>query len=193
MAAISDPLEIVPLADMRLQLRASDTSDNNSIITANIKAAVGWLIKETGRPILRVTETYSHRPCPGKAPLLIRRQNVTAVTELKYWDADDDDLRSNPTGSITTFGRLLLYPTRPHLCAYLYPEDDEEFPKVLDGSVYELTLTRGIDFALPEAESLKQALILVTREFYEGRREIASNSAIYSLISSWVAEYPDVP
>lgn len=175
--------DILSVADARLQFRAPDNAEENAIIEQNIKSAVDHVQERTGIPLLNVTEAKEVFPTNIESAIILPGRFVAEVTEIKYWQTTQK-LREAPAGSVTVsdLGRLVI----DKQWAILYPPA-AGWPERLPASPLLAEYVRKYDSDSDGFENVKTAVILVAREYYEGRREIANpiNLAVNRLIMLW--------
>ena len=175
--------DILSVADARLQFRAPDNAEENAIIEQNIKSAVDYVQERTGIPLINVTEAKEVFPHEDTGTLLLEGRFIKEVTEIKYWEPTQE-LRENPSGTVTLtdLGRLNI----DSWCADQYPPA-AGWPERMAWSPLRVEFTQEFTHESRGYENIKTAVILVAREYYEGRREIANpiNLAVNRLIMLW--------
>ena len=127
---VSDPLEVVSVAQMRQQLRlGASTGDNDPhdpIVTAAIRAGVAFVAKNTTIPLL--DESVS---CQVEAPshagyVTVPVAYIRSITRVKYW-TEAQGYRVDPAGEIlpASLGRVVFQQDRN---AYVYPPTTDGWP-----------------------------------------------------------------
>ena len=174
----ANALDIVSLAMMKSELRipAAEVS-HDTLLTSQIQNAVSFVSRPLRVPLLDRAEGFRcSRPSYSATPIILPTDGVRSVGSIKYW-LPDGSLREAPGGTIAldTLGRLVDY------CGFvIYPPADG-WPAVLDGSLIEIVVTRGMD--TPPA--LRSAVVLCVRQLYDGYREIRPTEAFYALMSPY--------
>ena len=183
-------LEIVSLDVIKTELRlGGDTVesraafvDHDLLLTGHIQAAVGFVEDRVRLVLIDRTKTFScPRPTKDDSPLCITSYGIKSIDAVRYWTGDDS-LRDDPTGSIAlaTLGREGYYGSKVY---YVWPPEDG-WPKILENSALEIDSTLGLDSdGVPE--SLRQAVVVMVRQLYDGYREMRPTDAFFSLVRFW--------
>ena len=170
-------LDVLPLATVRAELRFDNAeTSQDALLTLQIEAAVDFVARDTGLPLLDTTDTvFAPPPGADDRPLCVMRRHLRDVTALHYWPPDAT-LQDEPTEFTRPGGRtqtipdgMLLYSTAP-------------WPDVLEGTLFRATVDVGLA-AIPP--SLAQAAVLAVRQLYAGYREIRPTEAFFALIAPW--------
>ena len=174
-------LDVLSLAAAKAELQVEDTDAFNARIEAEIGAAVDFVSRELGRPLLDLTEIYECPPPAAGAtyPLRIEATDATGVDHINFWTLDGE-LRSAPEGHIldSDLGRVLLADEQVEV----WPPA-AGWPDALGGSDLEVYITRAFD---TEAHpSVRHAVICATRNFYNGATEIMTRNAVFHLLRPW--------
>ena len=173
---------IVSVDTMKKELRFPENADyHDDLVERHIKAAVSFAVSQTKLPLVDVTETISvARPKSAETALVIRKSHIKRIIEFKYWSLTEH-LWDEPVGVIEPddLGRLEQVCTM----AALYPPSGE-WPEVLSGSKFRIKLCRGL-LAADIPEEVKQAIILIAREFYDGRthEEVKNNTSYMAMLN----------
>ena len=97
-------LGVVPLADAKRELRVSGT-DDDSLITAHIGAAVDYVAGAMGRPLIRETKTYrAMAPMLDEGAIVARLFDLQTVTKVEMWGQSREP-RQTADVVVTSFGR----------------------------------------------------------------------------------------
>ena len=174
-------LDILSLDSAKRQLQVENTDTFDARIEADIGAAVDFVERELGRPLLDLTEIYEYSPPSAGAtyPLRIEATDATGVDSINYW-TQDGELRLAPAGQLaeSDLGRVLL---ADELVEVWPPAAG--WPAALGGSYLEVYITRAFD---TEAHpSVRHAVICATRNFYNGATEIMTRNAVFHLLRPW--------
>lgn len=177
-ASTVDIAGIFSLSDMRREFRVPDVADveRDAVIQANFRAAAAWVMRASGVPILdQVKNIMIHIPFQADCPVRIEDTFVKEVTGIAYWTQEGN--LSNEADGMIAPGRLSKLDFRDR--SFLYPPP-EGWPSNPLSNGMEVTYTRGVTDVSPE---LKQAIILMARNFYKGVPEIKPTSAVHTLIA----------
>lgn len=172
--------EIVALPFLRKQLGLAEDSDSqDDILTAYLDEAVSFVSRETGRPLLDVTDDI-YVTSQNDKHILIECRYVKSVDRIRYWTLAGA-LRSEPDGTIEmdTLGRFHPMTNR----SLLWPPE-AGWPDLLSGTCMEVRLTRGFDLDV-QSKVLRAAVILVVRQLFDGYEQIRPTTAFYALIRQW--------
>ncbi len=178
----TNALEVVSLATIRSELRIPDDS-HDGLLTGQIAAAVSFVSLHLRVPLLdRAEEFRCSRPSYAAAPIVLSTDGVRSVSSVKYWTAAGS-LREAPNGTIAVgaLGRLVEY------CGFVIYPPASGWPLVLDNSLIEIVVTRGMD--TPPA--VIAAVVLCVRQLYNGYREIRPTEAFYALMQPFRAYRAD--
>jgi len=170
-AVATDYLSILSLDQMKSELRLDGVDDLDAAITSQIRAAGSYVAQRTSLPIISQERTWDIE-CfpPEKVPIDIPFTHVYEVPVINYWD-NDGDYREAPNRQINggDLGRVVPYRIDVHYGAHIYwpvggwPEAMESngLPRI------EIVCRRGLN---PVADAIRQAMILVARDYFEGHR-----------------------
>ena len=178
-------IEVVTLETMRRELRISaDDQSQDARITEKIGEAVDFVSERTGLPLLDVTETLYECPYGVDYSILpLRVRDVLSITEIKYWETTQK-LREDPTGEVEvdTLGRLFATCEDESLGFFVYPPADG-WPTRLANSLFQVKVVRGLETIAP---GIKSAVILATRQLFEGFREVRPTNAMFTFMAPHV-------
>ena len=171
-------LEILPLADAKTQLRILGTDDDERI-TFCIEAAVGHVQHQANLPLLDVEDKFWAYGVQRTYPITLPFSFVRSVDNVAYWGTGQMR-REDPTGTVPVvdLGRMEVFDLKRALSVWP-PDDGWPTDRLIEAPIL-FTVTRGVD----SNPRVLQALVLVVREFFEGRREKATLDAASSLIAS---------
>ena len=180
----TNPLSVISLERLRHETRQPSTFvGHNDHLIELLKDAIDFVSKEISRPLLRISEIESiSTPFVKTCPIYIFKSDILSIIELKYW-TEDVSLRDDPDGTldITTLGRLEI---RNQNCYVLYPPETG-WPLTLRSSRFKVMMNRHWPISLNnQNQGLKRAIVVHTREAYDGNLTILTLKAIRSLINS---------
>lgn len=180
----TEATDILSLADAKLQLRADDgIADVDNLVTQAVKSAVGYIEKETGLPLIERQDVYE-APMRGKSlAVIVRARHITAVTEVKYWQTSQE-AREEPTGDVPVANLGRRKEDRIKGWTLIWPPADG-WPDMLGCSLIRFTVTRSYELNESKDEHLRQAIILMTRNFYDQPERFESDFAVNNLIRAW--------
>ena len=214
-----NPLDIVSLDRMKQELRLGGNTtqtrakyaEQDDHIIGIIASAVSIMTGFIGRPLVDIMETISLTPPYGiDDPLRIPANHVKSVERIDYW-GPSSSLRDMHNAHITTsdLGRLV---EQRDGSSFIWPPA-EGWPERLRGSVFEVTVTRGIDFphwpdkpaiGSPPSEiqayetavadrthSIRRAIVIVARHLYDGTDP--DMGVVQNIVSSWRSAYGPGP
>ena len=179
-------LDILSLTDAKLQLRI-DADDHDSLVTSAINSAVNYVQHLTGVPLVDADEIFDIYQSSKDQPMSLPTIDVKSIGSIKYW-TPTQQLREEPSGSIdgdaiSTLGRKneirMAFGSRTEI----WPPEDG-WPDSLSGTKFRVTAKIGFDIDA-QSESLRQAVILMTRHFFEAPERIESDFAVVSLLQPW--------
>ena len=178
----SSGVDIVSVADMKQQLRIPTGSvKHDAMIGRQIEQAASFIAAAIDRPIVAENETFEIEPAADSdGALFIPGRYVSAVSEIRYW-TPAGTLRLDPDGTIANLGRFRAAGARG---AYQWPPAGG-WPETLDGSRYELDITREFDPATKAARAIAAALVVLVRQLYDGHREMRRTHAVNSLLDPY--------
>ena len=179
---VTPPKEVVSLDRLEregFRIPAGDT-DQRELLTGLLKSAVAFVSRQISLPLVDVTETRYMPAAVGDDPLRFRALAVKSVDSVKYW-SPAGALRAKPDGTFATadLGRFVSI-ERDNA---LYPPVGG-WPAVLDGSPFEVEITRGFEIT-EQSQDLRSAVILCVRQLHDGWPEIRPTAAFYALIAPW--------
>lgn len=172
--------DILSLDDAKLQLRI-DGDDHDALVTTAIGAAVSYVAKRTRLPLIDHSRTawFSEAPAKPETRMVIDDPYLTEITSWTYLTTTQDahgdrdgTIDVSTLGRIETdhLGRTIINPPTDG-----WPEMDTSWER--DVLVQKIVYTRGYTPADHE-DLIKQAVILVMRDFYEQPdRETMNQSA----------------
>ena len=165
------------LDDAKIQLRCDDNGPEiRKAVNTAIADAVSYLSAKTELPLIDHDVKHDHYPPrQSQAPLIVRLAFVKGVKALAYWSTVGS-LRLAPDGHINPRGGLGRVEAHgEHVL--VYPPADG-WPAMLPGSPINLILNIGHtpnDVDLPH---VRRAVIIATREFFEGASSVAARRAL---------------
>ena len=174
--------DIISLDEMKTELRLpTDIHDHDGMITSQMKAAASFLSRYISVPLIDVTEIVYGKPKKSDMPIPIEARALKEVSRIRYW-SENGALRTDPTESVDTndIGRI---DSKDEPWNLVYPPASG-WPDRLENSLFELQVVRGIDID-DETEALKQALVLLVRQLYDGFHEFTATNAVMALIAPW--------
>ncbi len=180
----TEAIEIITLDVGKLELQADDgIVDVDRRITRAIKAAVGYVEKETGLPLIEAQDTYEVSVRANEIPAILPRLHIKSIDEVLYWEKEQE-LREEPQGNIAveSLGRIKADPYKDW--TLVWPPADG-WPIRLYGSEFRFTVTRSYELDSSKDEHLLQALILMMRNFYDQPERFESDFAVNNLIRAW--------
>ena len=178
--------DVLSLADAKQELKVIDTNQFDAKITNQIAAAVSFVERQLGRPLIDA-ETIVDCWRPGDTdPLCVRMHDVDRVVDVEYWSTDSS-LREDPDDGVTVadLGRI---DTRPDQ-TIIYPPAGG-WPEILSGSWLRVSMVRAFD--TERHPSVRQAVVVALRMFYAGDGMIGTKAAVYALIDPWMRREPSV-
>ena len=174
-------LDILSLDSAKRELRVEKTDAFDARIIEEIGAAVDFVERELGRPLIDVHEALPvHPPAAGdELPVELRATDVATVGDVSYW-TPAGALRLDPDGTVARadLGRVLIGDNE----VVAYPPVGG-WPAVLPGSKLRVAVTRAFDVAAHP--SVRQAVISALRNFYNGATEIMVRNAVFHLLRPW--------
>ena len=179
---VSDPLEVVSVAQMRQQLRLGASTGANDphdpIVTAAIRAGVAFVARNTLIPLLDESQVCQVEPTSDKAFLELPITYVKSVNAIMFWGVAQG-YREAPAGviSVSTLGRI-VYQKK---ATYIYPPATG-WPTRRTGSPLLVTIIRGV--TITEDDVLFQAVVVYGREYFNGYRELPQNHAVFALMQA---------
>ena len=138
-------LDVLSLDSAKQELQVENTAAFDARITMNIGAAVDFVARELGRPLIDVHEALPvHPPAAGdELPVELRATDVATVGDVSFW-TPTSSLRLDPDGTVTRadLGRVLIGDNE----VVAYPPVGG-WPAVLPGSKLRVAVTRAFDVA----------------------------------------------
>ena len=180
----ANPTDILSVADAREQLRVG--ADADSLIATAIEQAVYYVATLTGLPLLDVQEdVYARIPVTEKSAAFLPVLDVMAVRTFQYWQ-NSQHLRESPNGSFdlsddTAENYAVLRLDDPGLDYTPLWRSNADWPSFLPLSKVKVGVTRGIDLAGVH-RPIKQAVILMMRQFFESPERFESSFAVNALL-----------
>lgn len=180
--------DILSVDAAKMHIEADDGIPNvNAKVTQAIKSAVAHMEKETGYPLIDREEWFDVYPRGTSLPVILPCRFVINVLDVQYWQ-QSQKLREEPSGTIavSALGRRKEDPYRGHTVIW---EPADGWPDRLFSSPIRFQVTRGYDLnpedERPKDEHLRQAIILLTRHFYDQPERFESDFAVNSLVNAW--------
>ena len=169
--------DIMSVDDLKveLQVEASDNTRDFRIGRA-FSGAIDWVGKQIGIPLLDTEKTiYVERPDLKSRLVSITAENILSVTSVSYWETTQD-LREEPTGviAIADLGRLYLTQQWPPSVGW---------PSILEDSMLKFVVKVGVGPTVPPG--IQSALILATRQLFEGYTNIRPTGGIMTFLSAY--------
>lgn len=179
-AAVTD---IVSIADMKLELRIPlwEVGAHDAMIARQITAAVSWIATETGLPLLDEGHTFdAWFPADAHDPLPLGTGHLRRLVSVAYWLAANP-ARGQPGGTIAV--RTLLRIERGAGSIFWCWPPVTGWPSGRrPDTPARVALVVGLA-VVPAA--LRQAIILTTREYYDGRHILKRNHPVFSIINAF--------
>lgn len=199
MAVADSYLDILPLASMKAELRLQDASEMDTAIEGQINAAGSYVAARIAQPLISESGEWRMRGFPQEgAPLDIPVSHIYRVTGVSYWSISGS-WRVAADGEIAALnlGRFETYTAGSHLGTRLYgpatgwPQTLDTGDAGSDAHPVRIGYLRGLD---PVPEAIRQAMILTTRDYFEGHRAIpASGFAIDTLLMPFLPHaHPEI-
>lgn len=177
-------IEILSVDAAKMHIEADDGIPNvDAKVTQAIKSAVAHMEKETGYPLIEREEEFDVYPRGKSLPAVLPCRFVINVVAVEYWQ-QSQQLRDEPSGTIPVddLGRRKENPYRGDTLVW-QPEDG--WPDRLYSSPIRFRVTRSYELTRPKDEHLRQAIILLTRHFYDQPERFESDFAVNSLVNAW--------
>ena len=178
-------VEILSLAAAKAQLDIVETdSTHDANILMAISNAVNYAVEMTGIPLLKRSEQEDIFPRGKDAPAKVQTRDVQSVDKILYW-TPTQTAREEPAGEIedlTTLGEIRPTDTRMGWRTEIWPPQDG-WP---ERSAYmpHLRITYTLNWDIPDkGHSVLQAIILLTRLFFEQPERLETDFAIHALLS----------
>ena len=173
--------DIMSIDDLKveLQVEASDNTRNARIGRA-FSGAIDWVGKQIGTPLLDTEKTlYFNRPDDGNWVIDIIDTTVLSITSISYWEKTQK-IREEPAGQITIagLGRQSIYEE-----GYLVWPPSAGWPSILEDSTLKFVVKVGIGPTVPPG--IQSALILATRQLFEGYTNIRPTGGIMTFLSAY--------
>ena len=174
-------LDVLSLAEARLQCRADDGAEIDMLLTASIEGAVSYVSRMTGTPLVDSNQIFNVLPAT-KDYLILPTRDVKGIERIRYWRTTGS-LRLEPQGSVSVLqlGRteeLEDGRTRVWGPASGWPTG------ILEGSCFVVTALVGFDID-DQSKALREAVILMTRQFFENPDRLESDFAVVALLDPW--------
>lgn len=173
--------DVLSLANARGQLRADEGAEIDALITSAIKSAVDYVSRMTGIPLVDRDVIFNVSES-GKTPLVLPVRDVKEVVCFDYWDFAGE-LRAEPNRQITVSDLGRIEELENGCTRIWYP--DSGWPSKLDDSEFRVTVKIGFDID-DASESLREAVILLARVFFENPDRFESEFAVMALIKPWM-------
>ena len=180
-------IEILSLAEAKQQLWIDNDSQDLQIILA-IQSAVHYVSIMTGLPLIVKQTIYPVcPPIDEKSPIRLQfrflrpqTNQPKGISSIQYWDPTKEK-RDGPTIyiDVNTIGYIRNFNSLP---VEVYPPDNG-WPSVLEGTEFIFTINQ--EYTLnDEGDTVKQAVILMTRQFYENPQNFESSLAVNAILTS---------
>ena len=174
-------LDILPLDLMRKELRIPDgVSTQDDLLERQIESAVSYCQVSLRAPLVDVTDAYRLEPAKGMGELVFAAPEMKAVIQILYWTPSGSKI-DDPDGVVLPADLGRIVKRRFDWQTHSISPPATGWPETLPGTLFELTLTRGIDIDAKTA-ALRQAVILLVRQLYDGYRQIRSNEAFLRIL-----------
>lgn len=178
MAASS--FDILGLDEARVQCRADEGEAIDMLLEQAVRSAVDYVSTRTLFPLIDRDQTFNEMPDAKDRPLRLRRLDVKKIRSIKFWTPDQEE-REEPGGAVdlSTLGRRHEDKGR----TVIWPPSGG-WPDRLNETPFEVTVQVGYDLDDENEadEEIRQAIILMTRHFYESPDRFESEFAVYSLL-----------
>lgn len=192
-------LDIVSLERMKDELRIpySEVSQD-SMITGQLQVGVSFVAQEVTAPLIDRTEMIQVQERSKERSIFLRASYLKQVMGVRYWNPDGAlRMPANASIMVAELGRTQHHYRRgvgPLWAGlsrglWVWPPADG-WPEVLTGSCFEFDVQRGLTID-EDTEALAQAVILCTRQLYDGYPKIEPTSAFRILIERWKSVAPD--
>ena len=183
-AMATEVTDILTLADARIQLGVDDgIPDVDTRVIRALTSAVGYIEKETGVPLIEKPETFVVSIRGNDLPAILPRKYIKSVDEVRYWQSGQE-MREEPSGTveIADLGRMEEITYRDY--TLVWPPAGG-WPMRLYGSEFRFGVTMEYELNRTKDEHLRQAVILMTRVFYDAPDRFAEDFAVRSLVAAW--------
>ena len=173
---VAGPLDVISVDEMKEELRFLEP-DFDAAIARQIAAAVDWVEAKTCLPILNRELSFDH-PYPDRFDPSIVASFLTEIRAVKYWQPTDS-LRGPPTGTISIGDLQRIESTPTGVFVAWSPADG--WPAALPDTPIRWDVTVGL---AEVPESLVQAVIMLTRHFFDGLGAIRKGHAVFHLVAA---------
>lgn len=180
---VATALDVLSLDEARHQCRVDEVSAAlDLLVTSAITNAVSYVSRRTGIPLVDVSKIFNVVPATNTY-LDIPVADVKEIESISYWQPGTGELRLAADGAIdvATLGRI---EDLRNGCTRIWSPAGG-WPTRLEGSCYVVQAKIGFDIGI-ESESLRQAVILMTRVFFENPDFFESDFAVNALIEPWI-------
>lgn len=180
---VTKPTEVLSYQEMKDELRLDD-DEHQSLIEGQIAAAVSWVEKLCGKPILDTTVTlYRRPPARRQDPIFVQELYGVQQVTLRYWPpgytarvAPPIDLDMTELGAVretTSYGGHAIYP--PPL----------GWPDLEPDTMLVVEAVCGIGTADKLPAGLRLAIVAATRHLYEGGQDLHPTHTLHALIAPY--------
>ena len=185
----STALAILSLAAAKEELRvATDETDHDALITAQIAGAASYVSRWTRAPLVDRAETHRVHSPGSDSPIALLTDYVQSISPIRY-HAAGTALREAPDGTIAVADLGRREQVGKWFC--VWPPADG-WPELETGSMLELDLTRGIQITA-QTQSLRDAVVVVLRHLYGAEPRLLPKATILALIDPWRRMDADPP
>ena len=182
----TEATEVLTPDEARRQLRISPDTDPPNvndpftpIVASAINSAVSFVAEAADVPLLDVTDIYRVTPVGNNHSLCVQLPFGTEVMSVKAWGAAQA-YREEPSIDVPLAGLgRIVYQKK---ATYIYPPATG-WPERRDNSPIRVAIKRSFTIG-KNTEVLRQAIIVLMREFYNGYSEIPPLHAVWPLIST---------
>ena len=180
-------LEILSLEEAKHQLWIDNDSQDVQTTLA-IKSAVHYVSIMTGLPLIVKQTIYpACPPIDEKSPIILefgflkpQTTDPKGISGISYWESTQNK-RDEPTGiiDVADLGYIRNFNGLP---VEVYPPE-AGWPVVLLGTEFIFTINE--EYSLnDEGDTVKQVVILMTRQFYENPQNFEASLAVNAILTS---------
>lgn len=178
-------LDILSVTDARRQIDVDDDdTSQDPVIETSVIHAVDYVHQITGIPLLDEQVTVEAVTRGSDKPLILVMRDIRSVDAVDYWTTDQA-AREAPAGTIEdleTLGQIRETNTGYGPMTEIWPPEAGWPARAADMQGLQVTVTVGWD--IPESgHSVVQAIILLTRLFFEQPDRLDSDFAIHALLA----------
>ena len=176
--------DIIGMVSLRTEFDISEADASyDTKLLEYLRRACSWVSQQLGGNVLDGAISVMARPEDLTAPIRLRRRWAKSLDSMEYWTPDSPSEAAEPDGVIHAASCRFDYRrARQGGTLYLHPPaPGYRWPDRLPDTWFRLGLTTGLDMSYPEAEAVRDMVMLAVAQRQEKIEDIRPTNAFIRL------------